>query len=83
MQLSELKEGQSAIIVRVGGKGAFRRRLLEMGLVKGTPVYVVKYAPLKDPMELIVKGYSISLRVEEAALITVEDVTDKSQSLVA
>ena len=78
MQLSEMKEGQSAIIVRVGGKGAFRRRLLEMGLIKGTPIYVEKYAPLKDPMELLVKGYSISLRVEEAALITVEDSAGKS-----
>ena len=78
MQLSEMKEGQSAIIVRVGGKGAFRRRLLEMGLIKGTPIYVEKYAPLKDPMELLVKGYSISLRVEEAALITVEDAAGKS-----
>ncbi len=76
-QLSEIKEGQAAVIVRVGGKGAFRRRLLEMGLVKDTPVYVEKYAPLKDPLELIVKGYSISLRVEEAALITVRDVTDR------
>ena len=47
-----------------------------MGLVKGSPVYVEKYAPLKDPLELLVKGFSISLRVEEAALITVEDVTD-------
>jgi Fe2+ transport system protein FeoA len=77
MQLSEMKEGQSGIIVRVGGKGAFRTRLLEMGLVKDTPVYVEKYAPLKDPMELLIKGYAISLRVEEAALITVEGVTDK------
>jgi Fe2+ transport system protein FeoA len=77
MQLSELKEGQSAVILRVGGKGAFRKRLLEMGLVKDTPVYVEKYAPLKDPMELLVKGYAISLRVEEAALITVEATTDK------
>ena len=76
MLLSEIKEGQAAVISRVGGKGAFRRRLLEMGLVKGTPVYVEKYAPLKDPLELLVKGFSISLRVEEAALITVEDVTD-------
>lgn len=78
MLLSEIKEGQSATITRVGGKGPFRMRLLEMGLVKNTPVYVEKYAPLKDPMELLVKGYSISLRVEEAALITVEDVTEKS-----
>lgn len=78
MLLNEIKEGQSAVISRVGGKGAFRRRLLEMGLVKGTAVYVEKYAPLKDPMELLVKGYSISLRVEEAALITVEDAAGKS-----
>ena len=76
MYLIEIKEGQSAVIARVGGKGVFRRRLLEMGLVKGSRVYVEKYAPLKDPLELIVKGYSISLRVEEAALITVEGVTD-------
>ena len=74
MQLSEIKEGQSAIIVRVGGQGAFRRRLLEMGLVKGSSVYVEKYAPLKDPLELIIKGYSLSLRVDEAALITVDPV---------
>ena len=74
MQLNEVKEGQSAVISRVGGKGPFRRRLLEMGLVKGTPVYVEKYAPLKDPIELIVKGYHVSLRVQEAAWITVDPV---------
>lgn len=52
-----------------------RRRLLEMGILKGTDVYVEKYAPLKDPLELIVKGYHVSLRVEEAAQITVAVVT--------
>jgi Fe2+ transport system protein FeoA len=71
MRLSEIKEGQSCVIDRVGGNGSFRRRVLEMGIVKGTKVYVEKYAPLKDPLELIVKGYHISLRVEEAAQITV------------
>lgn len=71
MRLSEIKEGQSCVIDRVGGNGGFRRRVLEMGIVKGTVVYVEKYAPLKDPLELIVKGYHISLRVEEAAQITV------------
>jgi Fe2+ transport system protein FeoA len=45
-----------------------------MGIVKGTDLYIEKYAPLKDPMEIIVKGYHISLRVEEAAQITVEKV---------
>ena len=74
MQLSELKQGQTATVARVGGNGVVRRRILEMGILRGTEVYVEKYAPLKDPMELIVKGYHVSLRVEEAANITVENV---------
>jgi Fe2+ transport system protein FeoA len=74
MLLSELKEGQTATIARVGGAGVLRRRILEMGILKGSEVYVEKYAPLKDPMELIVKGYHISLRVEEAAQIVVDKV---------
>ena len=76
MNLSELKEGQTARITRVGGQGPFRRRLLEMGFLVGTEVYVEKYAPLKDPMELILKGYHVSLRVEEAAHIQVDHVRD-------
>lgn len=74
MMLSELKQGHTATVVHVGGTGILRRRLLEMGILKGTDVYVEKYAPLKDPIELIVKGYHISLRVEEASHIAVEDV---------
>ncbi len=76
MNLSELKEGQTAIVVRVLGEGPFRRRLLEMGFLRGTEVYVEKYAPLKDPLELILKGYHVSLRVDEAARIQVENVRD-------
>lgn len=75
MRLSDLKQGQRATIARVGGSGLLRRRILEMGLLKGAEIYVEKYAPLKDPMELIVKGYHISLRVEEASQIDVENVT--------
>ena len=74
MLLSEMKEGQTGIVVRVGGNGILRRRILEMGILKGAEVYIEKYAPLKDPLELIVKGYHVSLRVEEAAQITVEKV---------
>jgi Fe2+ transport system protein FeoA len=74
MQLNEVKEGCSAVIDRIGGSGPLRRRILEMGMLKGTRVRVEKYAPLKDPMELIVKGAHISLRVEEAAQISVSDV---------
>lgn len=74
MRLSDLKQGQSATIARVGGSGALRRRILEMGIIKGAEVYVEKYAPLKDPVELIVKGYHISLRVDEASQIDVENI---------
>ncbi len=76
MNLSELKEGQTATVVRVGGDGPFRRRLLEMGFLRGTDIYVEKYAPLRDPIELILKGYHVSLRMDEAARIQVENVRD-------
>jgi Fe2+ transport system protein FeoA len=72
MLLSEMKEGESAKIIRIGGNGALRRRILEMGIVKDAEIYVEKYAPLKDPIELIVKGYHVSLRVNEASQIIVE-----------
>ena len=74
MNLSDLRQGQTATVARIGGDGPFRRRLLEMGFLRGTEVYVVKYAPLRDPIELILKGYHVSLRVDEAAHIQVEDV---------
>jgi len=77
VDLSELKEGQTGTVVRVGGDGPFRRRLLEMGFLRGTEVYVEKYAPLKDPIELILKGYHVSIRVDEAARIQVENVRDR------
>jgi len=78
MLLSEMKEGQSGLIINIGGNSMLRRRILEMGLTKGTEIYVEKYAPLKDPIELVVKGYHVSLRVEEATHIGVDNVTDKN-----
>jgi len=74
MRLSEMKKGQTGKVMQVGGNSVLRRRIFEMGIVKGAELYIEKYAPLKDPMELIVKGYHISLRVEEAAQISVEKV---------
>ena len=74
MFLSEMKEGQTGTITRVGGENSLRRRILEMGILKGSEVYVEKYAPLKDPLELIIKGAHISLRIKEAAQITVDNV---------
>ena len=74
MLLSEMKEGQTGTIVRVGGNGILRRRILEMGILKGAQIHIEKYAPLRDPLELIVKGYHVSLRVKEAAQVEVDNV---------
>ncbi len=69
--LSDCKEGDRVVIRRLVGGGPLRRRLLEMGLTPGTEVRVVKYAPLRDPMECELKGYHIALRVSEALWIVV------------
>ncbi|RLD44754.1 MAG: ferrous iron transport protein B [Bacteroidetes bacterium] len=71
MNLSELKSGDKAIIIKVRGRGAFRKRIIEMGFVVGKQVIVVKNAPLKDPIEYNVMGYEVSLRRSEASLIEV------------
>lgn len=76
MLLSDMKEGETGKIIRIGGNGALRRRILEMGLLRNAEIYVEKYAPLKDPIELIVKGYHLSLRVNEASQITVEKLEE-------
>ncbi len=73
--LHKLKAGQRGVVVRVGGKGPVKRRMMDMGLVPGTDVQVVRVAPLGDPIEFTVKGYSLSLRKSEAEAIQVE-VTD-------
>jgi len=70
--LHELRVGQRGIVVRVGGKGPARRRMMDMGMVTGSEVTVVRVAPLGDPIEFQVKGYSLSLRKNEARDITVE-----------
>jgi len=75
--LSEFKEGERGVIARVNGKGRFRKRLQEMGFIRGAEVFVEKYAPLRDPMELILKGYHVSLRVEEAAQIMMERLENR------
>jgi ferrous iron transport protein B len=71
MKLSELQEKEKGIILKVKGRGAFRRRILEMGFVSGKEIQVVKRAPLKDPIEYSIMGYNLSLRESEAELIEV------------
>lgn len=72
MTLDLLPLGQEAVITRVGGEGALRCRLLDMGLIPKTAVRVEKTAPLGDPIELRVRGYALSLRKEDARNIEVE-----------
>ena len=71
MKLSELKRGQKGIITKVLGRGAFRRRIIEMGFIKGQKVEVITEAPLKDPTEYKVMNYEVSLRKSEAGLVEI------------
>jgi len=73
-QLAEIADGGTAVVRRLGLPRATTRRLLEMGLLPGTAVRVVRRAPLGDPIELRLRNYSLSIRREEAALIEVEPV---------
>ncbi|MBD5233859.1 MAG: ferrous iron transport protein B [Bacteroidales bacterium] len=75
MKLSELQTGCTGIVVKVHGHGAFRKRLLEMGFVKGHTVTVVLHAPLRDPIKYSILGYEVSLRASEAALIDVIEIS--------
>lgn len=70
--LKEVKVGEHVVIKRLHGEGALKRRIMDMGLTKGTEVYVRKLAPLGDPMELTVRGYELSVRKGDAELIEVE-----------
>ncbi|MDD3062591.1 MAG: ferrous iron transport protein B [Massilibacteroides sp.] len=76
MRLSDLHTGEHGIIVKVLGKGAFRKRIIEMGFIRGKSVEVIQNAPLKDPIHYKVMGYDISLRRSEAALIEVVSEAD-------
>lgn len=71
MRLSELKTGEKGIIIKVLGHGGFRRRIIEMGFIKGKTVEVLLNAPLKDPIKYKIMGYEISLRRQEASMIEV------------
>ena len=70
--LKEVKIGESATIRRLHGEGALKRRIMDMGLTKGTQVYLRKVAPLGDPLELTVRGYELSIRKADAAMVEVE-----------
>ena len=79
MTLKELEIGKSAVIKNVGGEGALRQHFLDMGMIPGAEVTVVKLAPMGDPMELQIHGYELTLRLAEAAQIEIEEIKERSQ----
>lgn len=76
MTLNELKLGQPGRITTVGGQGALRDRLLDMGLTPRTEVMVRKVAPMGDPIEITLRGYELTLRIEDAKMIEVEELQE-------
>ena len=80
MTLKDLEIGKSAIIKYVGGEGALRQHFLDMGMIPGAEVTVVKLAPMGDPMELQIHGYELTLRLAEAAQIEIEPIRQRKQS---
>ena len=70
--LKDVRIGETVRVTKVGGEGALKRRIMDMGITKGVEVYVRKVAPLGDPIEIYVRGYELSLRKADAEMIEVE-----------
>ncbi len=77
MTLNDLKIGESGDILTVGGEGALRLRLLDMGLIPRTRVKLQKVAPLGDPIQILLRGYELTLRREDAARIEIQPAEDE------
>ena len=69
--LSDIKPGQTVQVLKIGGSGPIKRRIMEMGITKGVDIFVRKAAPLGDPIEISVRGYDLFLRKADAAIIEV------------
>lgn len=72
MTLKKAKVGSTVKVLKIGGEGALKRRIMDMGITKGVEIYIRKVAPLGDPVEVTVRGYELSLRKADADLIEVE-----------
>jgi len=72
MTLKEAKCGETVTVIKINGVGAVKRRIMDMGITKGTPIFVRRVAPLGDPVEIKVRGYELSLRKADAEMIAVE-----------
>ena len=71
--LKDIPVGSSAVVVKIHGEGALRRRIMDMGITKGTEIYVRKVAPLGDPVEITVRGYELSLRKADAEILEMQE----------
>ena len=76
MTFEDLKIGQKGVISEVGGEGALRLRLLDMGLIPGTQVQLQKIAPMGDPIQILVRGYDLTIRLEDARRIVLREVVE-------
>ena len=81
MTLKDIKIGKSAVVTAVGGEGALRQHFLDMGVIPGAEVTVVKYAPMGDPIELRIHGYELTLRLADAAKIEVKAIDQVPDAL--
>lgn len=77
VMLNEVEVGKTYVVKRIGGQGPVRKRIMDMGVTKGTEFYVRKVAPLGDPVQISLRGFELSFRKEDAALIQVQEVQGK------
>ena len=72
MTLGDAKVGTTVVVTKIEGDGAYKRRIMDMGITKGVEIFIRKVAPLGDPVEVTVRGYELSLRKDDASMIEVE-----------
>ena len=75
MTLKEAKVGSTVKVARIHGEGAYKRRIMDMGITKGSEIFIRKVAPLGDPVEITVRGYELSLRKDDADCVDVEEIS--------
>ena len=82
MTLKDLKPGQSAVVKKLTGEGAVKRRIMDMGITKNAEIYVRKVAPLGDPVQISIRGYELSLRKEDAECVEIEPINSQNSAVV-
>ena len=83
MNLGQLKAGESCIVSTVGGEGALRQHFLDMGIIPGAEITIVKFAPMGDPVEVSIHGYELTLRLDDAHKIAVSKLDKKTAEEIA